>query len=100
MSNGSCNQATKRNKRTAPPPPPPKGYIRRVHRARVREKNWIGAHSRAEPLATMSIHRSDYDVVVTHAVEAFPKLKEWLLALPKVGGIVVAMKGSGYEQEV
>jgi 16S rRNA G527 N7-methylase RsmG len=48
----------------------------------------------------MSIHRSDYDVVVTHAVEAFPKLKEWLLALPKVGGIVVAMKGSGYEQEV
>jgi 16S rRNA (guanine527-N7)-methyltransferase len=25
---------------------------------------------------------------------------EWLLPLAKVGGIVVAMKGSGYEQEV
>lgn len=63
-------------------------------------KNCIGVHSRAETLATMPQHRNGYDVVVSRAVAAFPKLMEWLLPLAKVGGIVVAMKGSGYEQEV
>jgi 16S rRNA (guanine527-N7)-methyltransferase len=63
-------------------------------------KNCHGVHSRAETLATMPQHRNGYDVVVSRAVAAFPKLMEWLLPLAKVGGIVVAMKGSGYEQEV
>lgn len=63
-------------------------------------KNCHGIHSRAETLATMRQHRDGYDVVVSRAVAAFPKLMEWLLPLAKVGGIVVAMKGSGYEQEV
>lgn len=63
-------------------------------------KNCMGVHSRAETLATMSQHRNGYDVVVSRAVAAFPKLMEWLLPLAKVGGIVLAMKGSGYEQEV
>ena len=63
-------------------------------------KNCVGVHSRAETLATMPQHRDGYDVVVSRAVAAFPKLMEWLLPLAKVGGIVVAMKGSGYEQEV
>jgi 16S rRNA (guanine527-N7)-methyltransferase len=62
--------------------------------------NCIGVHSRAEVLAAMPQHRNGYDVVVSRAVAAFPKLMEWLLPLAKVGGIVVAMKGSGYEQEV
>ena len=63
-------------------------------------KNCVGVHSRAETLATMPQHRGGYDVVVSRAVAAFPKLMEWLLPLAKVGGLVVAMKGSGYEQEV
>ncbi len=63
-------------------------------------KNCIGVHSRAEMFAAMPQHRNGYDVVVSRAVAAFPKLMEWLLPLAKVGGIVVAMKGSGYEQEV
>ncbi len=63
-------------------------------------KNCVGVHSRAETLATMPQHRNGYDVVVSRAVAAFPKLMEWLLPLAKVGGIVIAMKGSGYEQEV
>ena len=63
-------------------------------------KNCTGVHSRAEVLATMPKHRNGYDVVVSRAVAAFPKLMEWLLPLAKVGGIVIAMKGSGYEQEV
>jgi 16S rRNA (guanine527-N7)-methyltransferase len=62
--------------------------------------NCVGIHSRAETLATMPQHRNGYDVVVSRAVAAFPKLMEWLLPLAKVGGIVVAMKGSGAEQEV
>lgn len=62
--------------------------------------NCVGIHSRAETLATMPQHRNGYDVVVSRAVAAFPKLMEWLLPLAKVGGIVVAMKGSGYESEV
>lgn len=62
--------------------------------------NCIGVHSRAELLAAMPQHRNGYDVVVSRAVAAFPKLMEWLLPLAKVGGIVVAMKGSGYESEV
>jgi 16S rRNA (guanine527-N7)-methyltransferase len=48
----------------------------------------------------MPQHRNGYDVVVSRAVAAFPKLMEWLLPLTKVGGIALAMKGSGYEQEV
>ena len=48
----------------------------------------------------MPKHRNGYDVVISRAVAAFPKLMEWLLPLAKVGGIVIAMKGSGYEQEV
>jgi 16S rRNA (guanine527-N7)-methyltransferase len=63
-------------------------------------KNCLGVHSRAETLAAMPQHRNGYDVVVSRAVAAFPKLMEWLLPLAKVDGIVVAMKGSGYEQEV
>lgn len=63
-------------------------------------KNCLGVHSRAETLATMPQHRDGYDVVVSRAVAAFPKLMEWILPLAKVGGIALAMKGSGYEQEV
>ena len=63
-------------------------------------KNCLGVHSRAEMLAAMPQHRNRYDVVVSRAVAAFPKLMEWLLPFAKVDGIVIAMKGSGYEQEV
>lgn len=63
-------------------------------------KNCHGVHSRAETLSTMPQHRNGYDVVTSRAVAAFPKLMEWLLPLAKIGGIVIAMKGSGYEQEV
>ena len=48
----------------------------------------------------MKEHRNEYDVVVSRAVAAFPKLMEWTLPLAKVGCCVVAMKGSGYEQEM
>jgi 16S rRNA (guanine527-N7)-methyltransferase len=62
--------------------------------------NCKGIHCRAEELAKMNQHRNGYDVVISRAVAAFPKLMEWLMPLAKVGGCVIAMKGSGYEQEV
>lgn len=62
--------------------------------------NCKGIHTRAEELAKMPEHRNGYDVVVSRAVAAFPKLMEWTLPLAKVGGKVIAMKGSGYEQEI
>lgn len=62
--------------------------------------NCVAVHGRAEDLAKGKPHRNGYDVVVSRAVAAFPKLMEWTLPLTKVGGYVVAMKGSGYEQEM
>lgn len=63
-------------------------------------KNCLGIHNRAEELAKTKAHRARYDIVVSRAVAAFPKLMEWTLPLAKTGGYVVAMKGSGYEQEM
>lgn len=62
--------------------------------------NVRGVHDRAENLARSPEHREGYDVVVSRAVAAFPKLMEWLLPLTKVGGIALAMKGSGYDDEL
>jgi len=62
--------------------------------------NISGLHARAEELAKQAEHRARYDVVVSRAVAAFPKLMEWLLPLTKPGGIALAMKGSGYESEL
>jgi 16S rRNA (guanine527-N7)-methyltransferase len=62
--------------------------------------NVVGIHARAEDLAKRSEHRVHYDVVVSRAVAAFPKLMEWLLPLTKRGGIALAMKGVGYEEEM
>lgn len=62
--------------------------------------NCVAIHDRAEGLAKTTPHRNGYDVVVSRAVAAFPKLMEWTLPLAKVGGRVVAMKGSGYEDEL
>jgi 16S rRNA (guanine527-N7)-methyltransferase len=62
--------------------------------------NCKGIHTRAEELAKMPQHRNGYDIVVSRAVAAFPKLMEWTLPLAKVDGTVIAMKGSGYEEEI
>ncbi len=62
--------------------------------------NLIGIHGRAELIAKTPEHRSTYDVVVSRAVAAYPKLMEWLLPLAKRGGRVLAMKGSGYQDEM
>jgi 16S rRNA (guanine527-N7)-methyltransferase len=62
--------------------------------------NLQGIHARAEDLAKQREHGARYDIVVSRAVAAFPKLMEWLLPLVKPGGFALAMKGSGYEEEL
>ncbi len=62
--------------------------------------NVVGIHGRAELVAKTAEHRNAYDVVVSRAVAAYPKLMEWLLPLAKRGGRVLAMKGSGYQDEM
>jgi 16S rRNA (guanine527-N7)-methyltransferase len=62
--------------------------------------NVSGIHGRAEMLAHTPEHREAYDVVTSRAVAAYPTVIEWMLPLVKVGGVAVALKGSGYEDEM
>jgi 16S rRNA (guanine527-N7)-methyltransferase len=62
--------------------------------------NVTGVHGRAEALARTAGSRESFDVVLSRAVAALPKLVELLVPLTKVGGTIVAMKGQGYEDEL
>lgn len=55
-------------------------------------------HSRAEDYAIK--HREEYDVAVARAVATLNTLVEYLLPFVKVGGIVLAYKGSNVEAEI
>jgi 16S rRNA (guanine527-N7)-methyltransferase len=68
--------------------------------AQVGITNLSGVHARAEALARTPEYRGAFDVVVSRAVAALPKLVELLIPLTAVGGITVAMKGQGYEEEL
>jgi 16S rRNA (guanine527-N7)-methyltransferase len=62
--------------------------------------NVSGLHARAEVIAHDPQFREAFDVVVSRAVAPYPRLVEWMLPLVKPGGVAVALKGSGYEQEM
>jgi 16S rRNA (guanine527-N7)-methyltransferase len=68
--------------------------------AQVGITNLAGVHARAEALARDAATREAFEVVVSRAVAALPKLVELLVPLAAVGGTVVAMKGPGYEEEL
>lgn len=55
-------------------------------------------HSRAEEFA--KTHREMYDIAVARAVAKLNTLLEYLLPLVKVGGLVLAYKGSNYTEEL
>ncbi len=63
-------------------------------------ENVSGLHARAERIAHDPAHRERYDVVTSRAVAPYPVLIEWMLPLVKPGGVAVALKGAGYEQEM
>ena len=56
-------------------------------------------HGRAEEAAHQPAHRERYDVVVARAVAPMPTLAEYLLPFARVGGHVIAMKGSDAHAE-
>jgi 16S rRNA (guanine527-N7)-methyltransferase len=57
-------------------------------------------HARAEALALDPAHVEGYDAVVSRAVAAYGELAGLLLPLVRPGGIALAMKGAGYEDEM
>lgn len=56
--------------------------------------------SRAEPLGHAPAHRAAYDVVTARAVAALPVLAEYALPLLRVGGRLLAPKGTHITDEV
>ncbi len=56
--------------------------------------------ARAEELAKEESRRARYDVVVTRAVAALPRLWEWSVPLLSQGGHLVAVKGADFESEL
>jgi 16S rRNA (guanine527-N7)-methyltransferase len=56
-------------------------------------------HARAEEAGQMPEHRAAYDLVLARAVARLPALVEYLLPLAKVGGKIIAMKGSTAAEE-
>ena len=63
-------------------------------------KNTLCLHTRAEEMGQNPEHREKYDAALARAVAGLPVLCEYLLPLVKVGGVAVAMKGPGGEEEV
>lgn len=51
-------------------------------------------HSRAEDAGRSRAHRETYDIVMARAVAPMPALMEYTLPLAKIGGQVIAMRGT------
>lgn len=62
--------------------------------------NVFVVNARAEDAGRDPDHREDYDVAVARAVADLPVLAEYLLPLVKVGGVAVAQKSKGVEDEI
>lgn len=57
-------------------------------------------HARAEDAGRLTEHRDRYDVAVSRAVARLYRLVEWCLPFVKVGGVLLAMKGAKWQEEV
>jgi 16S rRNA (guanine527-N7)-methyltransferase len=57
-------------------------------------------HARAEDLGQDKAHREQYDWAVARAVAPLPVLAEYLLPLVRVGGSMLAQKGSSAAEEM
>lgn len=57
-------------------------------------------HARAEDAARMAEHREAYDAAVSRAVASSATLQELTLPFVKVGGLAIAWKGPGVQEEL
>ncbi|MBA4420854.1 MAG: 16S rRNA (guanine(527)-N(7))-methyltransferase RsmG [Anaerolinea sp.] len=55
--------------------------------------------SRAEDAGHLSAHREKYDLALARAVACMPTLAEYLLPLVRIGGWMIAQKGSSAHEE-
>ena len=57
-------------------------------------------HARAEDAARMDMHRESYDAAVSRAVASSATLQELTLPFVKTGGLAIAWKGPGVQDEL
>ena len=57
-------------------------------------------HARAEDAARMELHREAYDAAVSRAVASSATLQELTLPFVKTGGLAIAWKGPGVQDEL
>lgn len=57
-------------------------------------------HARAEDAARMEAHREQYDAAVSRAVASSATLQELTLPFVKTGGLAIAWKGPGVQEEM
>lgn len=63
-------------------------------------KNVTVFQDRAEKLGKMEEHRENYHIVISRAVASLGVLSEYCLPLCKIGGAMIAFKGSSYLEEL
>lgn len=63
-------------------------------------KNMTPLKGRAEEVALDAAHREQYDMVFARAVAELPILVEYTLPFCRIGGCVVAQKGSSAQEEI
>lgn len=68
--------------------------------ASVGVKNVKCLHMRAEEGGRRKKLRETFDVVTARAVKSLPVVAEWSLPFVKEGGVFLAMKGPGAEEEL
>lgn len=68
--------------------------------AKLGLKNVSVIRTRMEDLAKNSEYRSQYDVVTCRAVAGLPTILEWGLPFLKIGGTLVAWKGTKVDEEL
>jgi len=68
--------------------------------SRLGLKNTFVLQNRAENLGKMKEHREKYHIVLSRAVAPLGILAEYCLPLCKIGGIMIAFKGSSYWEEL
>ena len=73
------------------------GFLKEVI-ARLGLKGITATHTRIEDVAAKC--RGKYDFIVARAVASLPTLLEYAMPLLKVGGALVAYKGSNVEEEI
>lgn len=67
---------------------------------KLKLKNVIAIHTRAEELAQNIEYREKYDIVTSRAVANMSTLLEYMVPFVKKEGICVCMKGSNIEEEL